>query len=291
MTSSSEKASFDDEDLLEAARTFAKEVILDYESLRWRLLPLHAGAATEFLAKAALARRSPLLLADASGNLGKTLVELSKSSGADDHSVRTVSLGEALARLRSIHPEFKVKDTDVKLLTASRNAAVHLGAETSQALPLVLTFTRVCNSLLSLMQVTTTWFWGAAKDAARIAQAQRPEVPTADAEIRLALARSKTREESYRALRNARSEVFAKLPLRHNEELNGCPICQCTARYEGTHEKDGDGLLIFTPTALTCHGCMLRLSDHDSLSRAGVQPSWLSPRGAEEIQQLFDHRE
>lgn len=290
MATSTKKASFDSGSLLEAAQIFAGEVVTDFETLRWRLLPLHAGAAAEFLAKAALARRSPLLLADGSANLGQKLVQLSKSSGADDYAVRTVGLGEALTRLKAVEPAFKVAQSDHKSLTAARNAAVHLGAGPSQALPLMLAFVRVCNALLPLIGTGANSFWGDAKDAAEIAGASTPG-EEADANIRLALAAAKARNGSQLLLRRARAEVSAKMPLRDNEELNACPICQCLARYEGRHDRNGDGSLAFTPMALVCDGCMLKLSNRAGLSIAGAESSWISSRSAQEIQQLFGHRE
>ena len=289
MPGSRRQPSFESASLREAAEIFAKEVMTDFEEERWRHLPLHAGAAAEFLGKAALARTSPLLLADGPGNVGQTLVKLSKSSGADDDSVRTVGLGEAVRRLSVLEPDVVIVEKDHKMLTAARNAAVHLGAGTSQALPLLLAFVRVCNALLPATGTNPRAFWGRSRTAAAIAQRARAN-ERADTEIRLALAKARAGDKSESSLRSARADVASHAPLRDNEEHHACPVCECTARFVGTHDWQGGDVLLFTPAEVRCEGCMLKLASTAALKLAGAQDSWTSVRPPVEIQQLFGHR-
>lgn len=269
--------------LFEAAQVFTMEVLRDFEEERWQLFPLHAGAAVEFLAKAALAEENPLLLADAAGNLASTLIALQTEGVTGEGDIRTVSLDGAVARLRALHPQLKFDKDDVRALSAARNAAVHLGAKSRERLSLLLIFVRGCSELLALTSQRSPRFWGLYRRLPESIKKEKTDSQS-EARIRILMAHCRAGDPQQREVREARARSAAAVLRRSHEEVSVCPICQCEALFGGDYVKVG-GTMHFQPEEVHCHGCELRLKGADSLRSAGVAKSWPTGRSEQDIAQ------
>src|ERR1700732_1306329 len=88
----------------ESARDFAQRALQAHYAREFRRVALEAGTALEHLAKACLSRRSPALLIElrrGEGNFGSLLRLLEIPGGAPLREVRTVSLRDALTRVKT----------------------------------------------------------------------------------------------------------------------------------------------------------------------------------------------
>ena len=250
--------------LLDAASTYALEAIHDYEECRWGLFPLHAGAAAEFAAKAALSQIDPLLLADSGGDLNKTLVRLSgRDDGVKSSEVRTVSLRDAVKRLVLVYPDFSLSQESIEALFKARNAAAHIGSGSDNSMRLLLVFFTTTTSLIARTRRPMTTFWGKYHDVAMAAGTISERDPQSDARMRIGLARARVRDHKEAAIRQARASAAASAVMGYHQEIVACPICGCDAIAEGEYDAT-NGDWRFAPLRMRCYGCELRISGPDA---------------------------
>jgi hypothetical protein len=111
----------------ESARDFALSALEAHHVGNHRRVPLDAGTALEHLAKACLAQRSPVLLAELKGDSGiNSVIGLLHIEGAavPPAKIRTVGLSEALTRASRFVRSKAVK-ADLDILINMRNGIVH----------------------------------------------------------------------------------------------------------------------------------------------------------------------
>lgn len=263
--------------LLGASREYAREAIRDFEERRWSLLPLHAGASAEFLAKSALSEISPFLLVSGhSQKLTKYLATLSGASGYG--SAFTVDLKDGVERLRAL-VQFDPRPDDVERLQTARNAAVHIGGPTTDGVELLLSFFQVASALLPHAKSGRSGFWG--RHAAAVARAvhlDRGEATTG-ATLRVSLAEGQARTSHEAALREARSRVATSDSVHTFDEVAPCPICTSSAGWMGDYETSGK-TDVFLPNEIHCAGCQLWLCGRAELSFLPGSTSWEARRPA-----------
>jgi len=94
---------------------------------------LHAGVSIELLLKARLAAEHPVLIAD-SRNFS-SMLELVRATSHDEmpsHTIRTITVTEAMERCRQVIPEISSLVDAVKSVLTMRNGAAHMGMATSK---------------------------------------------------------------------------------------------------------------------------------------------------------------
>lgn len=261
--------------LLGASREYAREAIRDFEERRWSLLPLHAGASAEFLAKSALSEISPFLLVSGhSQKLTKSLATLSGAAGSG--SAFTVDLRDGVDRLRALLP-FEASQDDVERLQTARNAAVHIGGPTTDGVELLLSFFRVACALLAYTGSGRSGYWGRHTAAVKLAAGLDPGDALSGARVRVAFARGQARTSAEAALREARSLVATSERVHTFDEVAPCPVCKCSAGWRGDwgHSTDADA---FVPAEVHCAGCNLWLRGRAELDLAMARECWESRR-------------
>lgn len=151
--------------LLWSAAWSARAVVTAYTSDddRERLLcAFEAGAAVEWLVRAALAAHSPSLLADR--NSPDSLLAFSNVNTPaipDVSKLRTIKMAEALALIMKIDPTLPVR-SDIEEVMAVRNGAAHLAAVSQSSLPdTAARLARIVHALLPLLERTESEFWTA----------------------------------------------------------------------------------------------------------------------------------
>jgi hypothetical protein len=135
---------------IESAREFAFEALDAYIARRFRRVALDAGTALEHLAKACLASRSPALLTELrnEGNFVSLLGLLGMARGTGPTYLRTVSLRDALARVRKLVTS-TASVADLEMLVDMRDGTVHAARNDELEERLVVTFVQHCDVLLA----------------------------------------------------------------------------------------------------------------------------------------------
>lgn len=244
---------------------------------------LWAAMGLELLARSALAKVSPTLLAEPEKDHRNVLHALGLGSGNPPKSIATA---QVLALCRSLIADF----TEAEMKAASaligrRNEELHTGAasflnfQTQTWLP---AFYRCCKVLAEFQGESLTSLLG--PDEAQVAEKTLKETENnlLDKIKSLIAAHKKVfdaKEVGERERLAAEAEEQG-LRLSHQKHHRvKCPACTCTATvqgdaYGGEHVKHGDGCIIVrqnvVPTRFSCSACGLKLSGYGELLSAGL---------------------
>ncbi len=198
---------------------------------------ISAGTAAEYLLRAVLASRDPLLLADRGSVV--SLIMLSRAngnSGIDIRKLRTVKTGDALNILFEMHPSLKIRD-DFQSVMVARNAAAHVAivddailAEAVQKLVVVV------DALHELLNRQPADFWGTALEG--VVGAMRDEYSDAvrrRVESKIAFARAQLQSIVGDLGAADRESTLVALETRvvryasadeHKDQQTECPACE-----------------------------------------------------------------
>lgn len=292
--------------LLTKAQRYAEEM-LGFSKDDWKY-GLWSSLCLELLARAALAKESPTLLADL-GHWHNVYFALGKTPNAKKFVPKSVAISEVLRRQSDIDPDFDTELKDFCLLHIERrNAELHSseaafdGIKPSLWLP---TFFRASNVLLGFLGVAPEDFWG--PDEAKLAQemidAAKDE--TAKAVLKLVAAHKtiwegKDKDEKERVL--AQAAVWATRQAGHRVN---CPACSSTALVHGDpvsapQQSMGNDLIIekqeYLPSKFECIACGLKIAGLSHLSAVGVgdiyvQTSHYTPSEFYGLEDEIDHWE
>lgn len=272
-----------------SAQEFALSALEAHHSGNHRRVPLFAGTAVEHLAKACLARRSPVLLVDLrNGSSFNWLAALLSVEGAGvPADIRTVGLSEALKRVRRF-VRSKASEDDLRTLIDIRNGVVHAAEDTEVEERILTAFVQEADSLLEDLDRAREDFWGGQLPVVKALLADasnelqhRVQVKLAAAEAMIERRYQTEGEAVISALR-----AFSKSgPRTAEQEFYDCPVCGSGGIATGSHniwgplgEPTGIPMLDaedwFTAQQFHCPVCNLRLDSAAEIDAAGMETAW-----------------
>jgi|SRR5262249_15448798 len=274
------------EAFIESAKEFAAGALEAHDTGNFRRVAVDAGTALEHLAKACLASRSSGLLAElrGEGSFDSLCALLGYPGDIASTSVRTVSLRDALDRLKKLKVKSFASPKDVQTLIAMRDGTVHAARNDEVEDQLVVAFVSHCNALLDDLKVPPAEFWAERLPIVEALLADSASKVGRRVAARIASARNRME----RRARTAHPQVF-ELEAQLEKELEpefdfsrqvpyDCPICQSVAVASGpwevkeTDKPNGEIQVRFTVEAFVCARCGLRLESPAEVSAAGMEP-------------------
>jgi len=276
----------------ESARGFALSALEAHHVGNHRRVPLDAGTALEHLAKACLAQRSPVLLAELKGDSSiNSVIGLLRIEGdtVPSAKIRTVGLYEALARARRFVRSKAVK-ADVDILVDMRNGIVHAAEGTEVEERILAAFTQQAEALLTDLGRDREDFW-------------RGQLPVVDAllqdasdnlahrvEVRLAAAAAmleRRRATDGDAVMSLLRALSRSTPETVTQRYRTCPVCESFGTATGEHtavldedwDKDTNEIITvasavwFSADAFRCQICGLHLDSQAEID-ACFDPVW-----------------
>ncbi|MEV7699878.1 hypothetical protein BCL80_11936 [Streptomyces avidinii] len=272
------------ESFLRGAEKAAFKAMDDHGRHEYDEFALHGGVAVERLAKAVLARRSPLYLVEMRKGPADMLLYFGGHLEMQLEKVRTVGAGEALQRLRRIG--VLPPNADLDRLIELRNGTAHttVGDEARDLLP---TLAETVALLLEDVGVGFEQFWGRWSSAVHVAIDRRRNEVERDVEIRIKQARHLFDDRFYglpavakeQALRASALDVnfaFEERLIGSDAEIAAltletqCPACGGLARllYVSVSTSATTGTAV--PDSLACGLCSLELTGPEELHAAGA---------------------
>jgi hypothetical protein len=109
--------------LLASSQAFAQSALGAYVDEQWEVFHLHLATAVEHLLKSVLARANPLFIAD--GRRFDSLLHfagMSQGAATPPSAARTITVGEALERVKLLVDDYPEPTAEVRTLLYSRNA-------------------------------------------------------------------------------------------------------------------------------------------------------------------------
>lgn|GEM_PF-528160 len=278
-----------DHDALLAKAQRYMEAMLEIPRDDWRF-GLWSTLALELLARAALAKVSPTLLAEP-GNWNNLFHALGHTPTAKKFIPKSITITDVLTRLREIHPQF---DAELEGFCAvhigKRNTELHSGetrfddAKNSSWLPM---FYRASAVLLETVGSDLTHFAGAdeAKTAAKLMAAAADQ--TAKAVAGTISAYKKVWDAREVAERKSLAEQAALWATKRVGHRVICPACGSTSLVTGEpfsapQKTFKDDLIVevqqYLPSKFECVACGMKISGLSHLSAAGVGDAYKQTR-------------
>jgi hypothetical protein len=276
-----------------SAREFALSALEAHHADNHRRVPLDAGTALEHLAKACLAQRSPVLLAELKSESSvQSLIGLLRIEGAMvPAKIRTIAMSGALARVELFVRSKAAKD-DLRILVEMRNGTIHAAEDAAVEERILGAFVQQVEALLAHRRRDCRDFWGGQlpvvdallKDASN-KLAHRVEVRLTAAAARLEGRNVTEGEAVIRVLRLAIESAV----LTADQRLRTCPICDSFAIVTGEHTVEWvpadwdketgqvtnvEGEVWFIARAFHCRICGLRLDTESEIDAAGMDTAW-----------------
>ncbi|MFF7198603.1 hypothetical protein ACFZAM_33460 [Streptomyces sp. NPDC008079] len=265
------------------------------------LFLLHAGVSIERLAKATLAKQSPILLMETNAK-EDLLLYFAGAVPSVETRIRTIGASVAISRLRKLGV-LRPKDTDLDGLIELRNGVAHLAADTSEEFDPVLTFARTTTELLRHLGEAPGDYWGRMTSLANVVLSEASSQVEREVAIQIRGARHRFEErflglqadamETYRAaakgilptLRQLDDDVYFSQSRR-------CPGCRCPGILdakvlplkEGSKEE-----IFFEVLVLSCKHCDLVIEGREQLVAAEVEYAFSLPLESMQRRQLFHH--
>ena len=124
-------------------------------------MAMHIGNAAEWLLRAALAARNPVLLADHRSNISLVaLADIPTTHELSATELRTITTTEVVQKLVHIYPQLQIVGL-VKDIAAVRNAAAHMALVEDRALEQAVTdLAELVAGLLPILDRSAEQFWG-----------------------------------------------------------------------------------------------------------------------------------
>lgn len=231
---------------------------------------LNSTLALEFLARAALASISPVLLADESSWRNSAFaLELEPF---DKHIPRSASTAAVLSRLKSLVPGFAEQAGFCLRHASWRNEAVHSGGQPFEGVGTdqwLSQFYLACESLLNILGKGLAEFFADPDGAKELIEASADKAARqVEQDIK---AFKKVWETKDPEEKSARQVEAAALASRHAGHRVDCPACGSQALLHGTAHgpaktrTDGDAEVVverqpMRPSSFECAACGLRIA-------------------------------
>jgi hypothetical protein len=273
--------------LLASAKDFAASALETFTQGHWNRWALYAGTSLEHLAKAALYRRSPVLLIEPGNRAHHEAALLHFAGQKRTPDVRTISAQGALDRARTLIDGLRSVDwAQVQRLLSLRDGTVHVAIPAQSDQAALVAYLGTIGALLSDLDEDPGTFWGARSGVVQAALAQHRSAVVANVEVLIAAAKARYAEmfadnpSTSAILTDAIQRQLA--PSDADQQHIHCPGCGCEAlavgfsevdwRHEQIDEDDWEwtGAVTFFPFAMRCTICGLALDDPDELEAAGL---------------------
>lgn len=246
--------SLSSESFYEGAKKAAHKAMDDHGRPEYDEFALHAGVAVEKLAKAALAAKNPLYIAEPRNT--ETTLYLGGHLQMDEDKVRTVGAKDAIVLLRKIGV-LPQKDDQLDLLIAMRNGAAHAAPDSAKAKGMISPLARTIETLLGDLGKPLDKFWERWTDAVKDAVNEQEDQVFRDVQLRMVQARhaftdrfvglpAEVKEGALKAPQPRKEEWFVRPTEFVKDGIvvlktsgGDCPAC------------GGQGLLTFEPVGLT----------------------------------------
>lgn len=224
---------------IDSAREFASEALEAYIAGRFRRVALDAGTSLEHLAKACLSSRSPALLTELrnEGNFTSLLILLGISN-ADTSSFRTVSLRDALARVRRLVSS-PASTADLQTLIDMRDGTVHAARSQEVEERLVVAFIQHSEALLEDLAVSRDDFWAGRLRVVDAILTEANDKVAHRVSVKLAAANSRFEArsiEEYPELLDLARQVAIRQAFDEYTNPEVCPVCNSFAIESGVGE-------------------------------------------------------
>lgn len=262
---------------------------------------LHAGVSVERLAKAALARQSPMLLMETNAK-EDTLLYFAGAVPSIGTRIRTIGASIAVGRLRKLGV-LRPKDTDLDDLIELRNGVAHLAADAAQEFDPVLTFARTTTELLRHLDVAPEDYWDEMTSLVNVVLSEAHTQVEREVEIQLRAARHRF-EERFKDMPEDAAQVYrsgleTSVPTLRTlademylSQTQTCPACRCPGILDAKplppKEKPPEEIN-FEVIVFSCKHCGLVLEDREHLRVAGVAYAFTLPFSSMQFRQLVWH--
>jgi hypothetical protein len=273
------------EELTSQAIESARDAMEQYAEAKLHRFAREATRALEMGAKAALAKISPILIADP--NSVESQLHLAGHPVAGARRIRTITCKEALLRLKRLAPTLRVEDVDQ--LISVRDGSTHYLVSEGEALEsLVVPFLASFMLLQQRLELSDEDVFGSYADLVSFVREEHTKEVDRKVAAKMAQARH-TFDERYghlepNALKVVLHAIEANIVLeKYDEQTMRCPACDSTGVISGEHEfqrwevdvdEDGtaNGYPVVTLWAneFKCPTCGLHLA-MDELPAAGLE--------------------
>ncbi|MFI0939133.1 hypothetical protein [Streptomyces sp. NPDC021020] len=282
------------EALFEGAKKFALSAwsAHNQDTSHFEIFLLHAGVSIERLAKAALARQSPVLLMETNAKEDLLLFFAGAISSVEKGRIRTVSASGAIARLRKL-AVLQQKDTALDDLIELRNGVAHLSASVAEDFDPAATFARTTVELLGYLQEDPLEYWGRMAPLADVVLSKSRSEIERRVSLQIASARHRFEERfdglQADAMDTYRASATTVGPALHQagdeaylSQSHRCPACASPASVDAklvlNHEPSEE--ILFEVVALGCEHCHLILEGREELEAADVEFRFDLPSGS-----------
>ncbi|WP_141658670.1 hypothetical protein [Carbonactinospora thermoautotrophica] len=292
---------FTQSSLYAGARKFAHSALHAYADEDWDVFVLHAGTSLELLGKAALVKRSPVLLVE----LGtKDISSLAHLCGVrTTPRPRTIGLAEVLNHLTKLGVNLRAADADLKLLVDLRNGVVHAGGG-SEGSHLLVAYTTAVEALIVDLAEDRKKFWDAYLRMIDTALSDAANEVAHRVQVKLEAARVNFNKKFLSLPEPVRNGALAFLiagQIASGQEQDDveevqCPVCTYNARAYGYHrpvsfsnvdyehdEVYEEGWVEFEVHSIECSFCGLKLEGAAELEVAGIDSVIETDRDANEF--------
>jgi hypothetical protein len=282
------------ESFFQGAKKAAHKAMDDHGRPEYDEFALHAGVAVEKLAKAALAAKNPVYVAEIRNNSADMVMHLGGHVQLDEERVRTVGATEAIKRLQKIG--VLPKDSQLDLLIEMRNGAAHTSPDSALAKGMISPLARTIETLLNDLGKPLDEFWERWTDAVKNAVNEQEDQVFRDVQLRITQARhafedrfvglpAEVKEGALKAPQPREEEWFAKpMEVRDGDLLvlkasgGDCPACggQGLLTFEPVRYTATETM--FTPNRFGCYLCTFEVSGPDEMAamRKANTPGWMT---------------
>ena len=241
-----------------------------------------SSLALELVARASLAKISPVLLAESS-EWTQIYFALGHTPTTPKFSPKSIGVSEVLTRLQAINPAFEKELRDFcSIHTGMRNAELHsadLPFEDLKASAWLWKFYRSCEVLLASHNINLQSLLG--PEEASFAKQQIDAAKDEAAKAVLGTIKNfqgvwQTKEKKERKKLAEKAQAWA---LRQEGHITECPACSCEALLDGTpiaapKKTLKEDVVVETqamaPSQFQCIACGLKISGLSQLSAAGL---------------------
>lgn len=252
------------------------------EDREGQVFPLWAAMGLELLARAAIARVSPVLLAEAEKDQRNVLHALGFGSGIP----KSISTVQVLSLCRTLVPGFTEEEfKSSSSLVARRNEELHTGTASFATFPTqswLPGFYRCCKVLAESLNRDLESLLGAeeAQAATRVLEnAEQNTQSSVKADIAAHAKVFQAKDEAERRVLSEQAEKSGNELAHQRHHRVKCPACSSIATVQGEDigservEHSEDSIIVrqtVLPTRFSCPACGLRLQGYQYLRAAGV---------------------
>jgi hypothetical protein len=264
---------------------------------------LWAAMALELLARSAVSKVSPTLLADPDKDQKNVLYALGLGSGA---APKSIAISQVLILCKALIPSFTEEDLKAATaLVARRNEELHTGAAAFLSYPTqhwLAGFYRCCKTLSEFQGETLASLMGAAEaDAAKkiLDETERNLADKIKSLIGAHMRVFNNKEAAEQERLRVEAVVQGELLSHQKHHRVNCPACACIATvqgevYGGEQVEHGENKITVrqnvVPTKFHCTACGLKLNGYGELLVAKVADHFThrSEYSPEEYYELVD---